>query len=383
MTLVLDHDACRQRVLDGEVSEAVLAHLAGCPGCADLAARVASVRRLAPELGAAAPAADLPARVMKALHAADTAPPPAFPPPPFPPPALPRVPPPAPPLSPARRRRPVLRPLLSAAAVVAVIVGLVIVDPGANDAEGGVSNALLASARRTAAQGTARLRLDGRTELLLTDGSGGPARPVTVTFGGSGQLGNHRLHYRGTSHAVSPSGRPVTLAPYEVTVIGNEGWMRRPDGSWWSIPAAGADHAAGGAAVAGPLAPLVLDAGSVLELLRLPKESLRDLGSGGEISGEAVRHLRFTVRPAPSLRYQVDAWVGAQDQLLRQLAMASTGTWTGPDGSVVRWRSSGTVRLFGFGERVVITKPDAALVRAAPVDRAGPEAVLFPFDWRQ
>ena len=115
----------------------------------------------------------------------------------------------------------------------------------------------------------------------------------------------------------------------------------------------------------------------------LSEESLRDLGSGGEIAGEAVRHLRFTVRPAPGLRYQVDAWVGAQDQLLRQLAMASTGAWTGPDGSVVRWRSSSTVRLFGFGERVVITKPDAALVRAAPVDREGPEAVVFPFDWPQ
>lgn len=172
------------------------------------------------------------------------------------------------------------------------------------------------------------------------------------------------------------------LAPFAVTVIGNEAWTRRPDGSWWSIPSSG-DDAAGGAVVAGPLAPFVLDAGSVLELLRLPKESLRDLGLGGEVAGEAVRHLRFTVRPTPSLRYQVDAWVGAQGQLLRQLAMTSTGTWTDPRGSAVRWRSSSTVRLFGFGERVVITKPDAALVRAAPVDRAGPKSVVFPSDWPQ
>lgn len=360
MTRLLDHAVCRQLVLDGEESEAVLAHLAACPDCSDLAARVATVRRLAPELGAAVPATHLPGRVMAALRGADP-PPPGF-----------RSAP-----SPAQCR-PVLRPLLGAAAAVAVIVGLVVVDPGAGDAEAEVSNALLASARRTEAHGTARLRLDGRTELMMSDGSGGPARPVTVTFGGSGQLADHRLHYRGTSQALSPSGRPVTLAPFEVTVIGNEAWTRRPDGSWWSIQAGNHDGAGGGA-VAGSLGPLVLDAGSVLELLQLPKESVRDLGSGGEIAGEAVRHLRFTARSAPGLRYEVDAWVGAKDQVLRQLALASTGTWTGPEGSVVRWRSSGTVRLFGFGERVVITKPDATLARPAPTSWHGPEAVAFPF----
>ena len=62
-------------------------------------------------------------------------------------------------------------------------------------------------------------RLTGSAEVRVA------GRTIDVTFGGVGALTDSRLRYRGLTKVGE------TMIPCELTVIGPDAWMRRPDGS--------------------------------------------------------------------------------------------------------------------------------------------------------
>lgn len=315
-----DHAHYRELILGGDAADLDL-HVADCADCAALADRVATVRRLAPSIAAGAPPADVADRVILALRA-------------------------APPVAGPSRRTRLARALvprvaIAAAAAVVLVAVLVTPDRGTGPTVD-LSDALLVSAKQTEAAGTARLQLQGVAEV------GGGATPVRVIFGGVGELSDDRMHYRGLAKA------GATMVPYELTTIGPDAWTRRPDGSWSQV------HERVGA-----LAPLVMDAGSVLELLRLPKDDLRLVRTDDDVVDVA-----FKVTVDPGLVYDVVATVG-RDDLLRRVEI---------EASTAEWRTTATMTLYGFGEPVRILRPARSEVTGSWArPQAVPVGALFPF----
>lgn len=302
------YDPFRNAVLEGSDDPDLLRHLDECAGCAALAERVRTVRRVAPGLVAhpsGAMSEDIADRVMARLAVSSP--------------------------RPARgrsMRRGVLPRVAIAAAVLAVVAVAVPIATGDGSEPGAVatadlSDALLVSAQRTEDAGSARLHLTGSAEVRV-DG-----RTIDVSFGGVGALTESRLRYRGLTKVGE------TMIPCELTVVGPDAWMRRADGSWLHV-----------AEPVGALAPVVLDAGSILELLRLPKDDVRLVADDG-----SSRTVAFTVAGRPGLIYEIVAVVGRADDLLRTVEIeAVTDDWT----------TRATMTLYGFGEPVTIRPPAEA-----------------------
>ena len=311
-------------------------HLAACPDCADFAVRLHRVRTLAPSLGDPPAPLGLADAVLDRLATAPTH-------------EKSR----AQPL-----RRLVLRSALSAAAVVALLLAALVVLPNRNDAgtdtgTADLSNVLLASADETAARDTARLRLQGRAQTAVVR----PGRtPVVsaVTFDGAGELA------AGQGIRVSLSSRRldegVASSTYEYLGLGERAFSRRTDGRWDEVDGP-----------QGPLAAVLLDAGTSLDILRAAKRGLVDLGT----DAKGWRHLRYdVVHPAPLGRpgaeVAVDAWVDGDD-LLRRITMTSTGTADQGE-ATVSWSTATTLEFSDFGADVVLTPPlEAEVVGRAAV----------------
>jgi hypothetical protein len=320
------HAAWRDAVLAGDPgpdANADLAqHLADCTECAELAVRVATVRRLAPTLGTAPVPADLGDRLVASLRRTDA-------------------------YRTTRRRRVahVLLPRLAIAAAVIVLFGVLVASddgsaPGGEDVD--LSDALLVSAEQTEAAGSARLRLEGVATVATADGT-----RVRIGFGGVGELSADRTHYRGVARFAD------VIVPYELTTIGPDTWTRRADGTWFPVRER-----------VGALAPVVLDAGSVLQLLRLPKADLELVASTDEL-----RLFRFEVTPRSGPTYRVHAAVGTDD-VLRRVDLESDAGGCQTKVSMV---------LYGLGEPVAIHRPAAADIGGTWAPPAAmPVVALFP-----
>ena len=292
------HDRVRALVLEGDPDvDLVVGHLDECPTCADLAARVSAVRRVAPQmLGVRRVPAGVADRTIEALRDRGRGPSP------FSAALLPRV---------------------AVAAVVLAIAGVVLQSGmlPQRPAEA-LADSVLASAQETAATGSARLRLTGTS--TTTAGT-----PQSVGFTGVGAISDNRVHYRALARLGD------ALVPCELLAIGPDAWSRRPDGSWMRVREP-----------IGALGPVVLDAGSVLELLRLPKHDLRLVDQTDD-----VQRVAFTVTARPSLRYDVVAEFGRRDRVLRRVDI---------DTSSGGWRTTASMELYGFGAPVSIHAPAAA-----------------------
>ena len=301
------HDRFRDAVLDGADDAELMVHLDECPSCTALDERVRAIRRLAPSLVAESAAVDsqgIADRVMARVAASS--------------PAM---------TVPSGRA---ILPRIAVAAVVLAVLAVALpivggdsreIDPATATAD--LSDALLVSAQRTEDTGSARLHLTGSAEVRLA------GRTIDVTFGGVGALTDSRLRYRGLTKVGE------TMIPCELTVIGPDAWMRRPDGSWLEVEEP-----------VGALAPVVLDAGSILELLRLPKDDVRLLDEDA-----TSRTVAFDVDGRPGLVYEIVAVVGRADDLLRTVEIEAV---------TEEWTTRATMTLYGFGEPVTIRPPAAA-----------------------
>ncbi|HEX7166340.1 MAG TPA: hypothetical protein VF230_05095 [Acidimicrobiales bacterium] len=313
------HERCRDLVLGGDSSvDAVLAHVSECQPCADLAERVVVVRRIAATL-AARPAApdDLADRAIASVRDRDRD----------------RV-----------RVGDALWPRIAMAAAAVLVLALAVVPGGDDEPDGApsaeLSDGLLVAAQRTQQAGSARLRIDGTTTAVVS------GERVRLAFHGTGELADGRLHYRGVTDVADAAGRPAAMVPFEVTVVGSDAWVRRSDGTWVVVDEP-----------VRALAPLVLDAGSVLELLRLPKHDLRLVATD-----DGAREVSFSVAVARGLGYDVTVWLDADD-LLRRVDVRTSGAAI---------TTTASMRLYGFGQPVSIHPPPAGDVSGVA------DAATFP-----
>ena len=316
-----DHDVVRNALLSGDAmsgdaiaGEELEGHLDACPSCAALAERVSTIRRVAPTLAprtSDSMSRDIADSVMAKIAAGPRAMGGGRPP------------------GRARRFAHLAASRVAIAALVLAVLAVAV--PAVTGPDGGdtdlptadLSDALLVSAQRTEDTGSARLHLSGSAQVRV-DG-----RTIDVDFGGVGAISDSRLRYRGVTKVGD------VMIPCELTVIGREAWMRKPDGTWLVIDEP-----------VGALAPVVLDAGSILELLRLPKVDVRLLDETAE-----ARTVAFDVEGRPGLVYDVVAVVGRDDDLLRSVEIrAVTEDWT----------TAATMTLYGFGEPVTIRPPAAS-----------------------
>lgn len=408
------HAAYRRAVTEGEITPPVHAHLAACPVCADFAERVQAVVAAAPDLDPEAAPPGLADRVIERIRsgAAGEVPPPTT-------------------LPPRRWPRPRLA-AVSAAAALLVVVAAVAALPGRGQRppqrEGDVAQAnlptlLLTSAERTARRDTYRLRVAvaATTDVSLptvvhpqTPMPSIPSVPdspaldrlppdqraaveerlrefrrqleaaspqdrqpglagipdrltLAVNFEGTGEVVQpDRLHLTGTAQVsgtppFTPADRGPT--PVEVIVVSRDAYLRNPDGTWAKLPGP-----------PGPFSPILLDAHAALSALRHPDGPIENLDLE-DLDGEQVRHLRFAVEGSrlgrAGARLTVEAWTGAQDDLLRKLTISTTGSFgpaevpgaAPPAGLSVAWSTSTTYRLSDFGADLAIEPPPADTIR--------------------
>lgn len=324
-------DRFRALVVDDPDDPAALEHAASCADCAAVLGRVRAVRRIAPSLVASPRPGlshDVADAVMERIARERPGPP-----------------------GRARLARALhaLGPRLAAVAVVVAVLAAGL-EAGRGDSGGSaraaadLSDALLVSAQTTEDAGSARLHLEGTSEVRAR------GRRVAVTFGGVGALTESRLRYRGLARVGE------VLMPCELTVVGPDAWTRRSDGMWLRVDEP-----------VGALAPVVLDAGSILGLLRMPKNGLRLVSED-----ESSRTVAFEVNGGRELVYEMVAVVGRDDDLLRQVDIeAATDDWS----------TRATMRLYGFGEPVTIRRPTPAEIAGSWAETEGhavPVRALFP-----
>lgn len=207
----------------------------------------------------------------------------------------------------------------------------------------------------------------------------------TFTFEGKGELQlPDRLHMQGFVDPTTTAGERVETEsqPFEVVVIGDEAWMRQPDGTWIEVPGP-----------MGPFGPLVLDTRTIADFLRNPSGEVEDVGTE-TIDGVETRHYRFTVRGAELTMqgaadhtWTVDVWIGVDDDLVRRFRTSSEGSFAGEEidaeavsGSVsTTWTTTATVDLHDFGADVDIQPPPSDEVSGSLDAPQGSSAVLYPF----
>lgn len=459
------HDACRHLVLHDELTDEARAHLDGCPPCREYAERIGCVVGTAPSLLSGRVPADLADRVVARVRAEAGIP---VPPAPL---AITAVEGPAKAATPAdisharsrRSRRAALVRSGAVAAAVALVVAALAVLPGRGWDGTNLSDVLLAAAERTAAAGTARLRIDGSASMTvrlpalalppveeipvpgapdLFDLPNFPEPPdaggysgfeefaeslresqrrveeslrrsqqealqaqqearrrvgeaqqeirrrlaalprqhaVTVAFEGNGEMIEpDRLHLAGTTRLVrsTPPVPGAASAPFEIIVADGSSYTLQPDGTWVRAPGP-----------VGPFGVLSLDAAALLDMLKVPRTGLSDLGVE-QLDGVRVRHVRYDIadvglapRPLGSrVTYTVEGWIGVDDNLLRKLTLRSSGR-PAPreDAATAEWQTEMTVRLFDFGAPLSIEAPSPEVVRDRFTGPIGPLAVVHPF----
>jgi hypothetical protein len=185
-----------------------------------------------------------------------------------------------------------------------------------------------------------------------------------VRFGdGMSVMGSIRLAESDPPAADPPDGA------FEARSKGGATYYRSRGGPWWSVPG-----------VSGPLGPLVLDPDGVVEYLRSAASDIDDLGEA-ELDGVRVRHFRFAVEGdvvgdmGATHDARAEAWVGADDGLLRRLSVASRSSHRDP-GARVQLATNVTIDLGEFGADVDVARPSASGTASSPF---GPAAVLYPF----
>lgn len=416
----MPHTKIRRAIATGDVNDRVRRHLDGCEACRAFAGSIDAVRAAAPAV-AGRPAPDgLAGRVVAHVRAQTKAAPAVIP------------------LSKGLGRvvdglRSRWIPVTAAAALAALAAGVLLAGPRDD-----LSDALLVAAQRTEAAQSARLELEGRgrttvdlpeirmpsfapdgipffpqpdysqvpdefrdqvreqferSRRQLEEGLAQLAEPrapvppdeigFTFEITGKGEIAlPDRLRIEGTVTPRSELGSPVP-APYEIIVIGEDAWMRQPDGTWLKVPGP-----------TGPFGPVVLDASAISTFLRHPSGGVRDLGTE-TLDGEQVRHYRFEVSasdvlPSPdrgAYTWTADVWVGADDDIVRRFGVRSAGRSEGAavesefvTGAVsAEWSMEMTVRLFDFGIGVDIQPPPASEVRGEADFPQGSSALLYPF----
>lgn len=419
----MDHTTCRQAVADGDLTPAAQSHLEGCPGCARFTETMRELLRAAPALAPPEAPPDLAGRVVARVRA--TSGPAVLSPRPVPSGGR---------ASPDASSRPALghlrRPLLStlsAAAMVVALLGALAILPGNRDDEGDKKLAVLltAAAERTAAFDRYRLRFEGSADMKATlptppapgavtppsvelpplpslEGLGETERrqleeryqelrrqfeematssrlaiprelSLSLAFDGAGEvIQPDRLHVRGTARATSVAPF-VPLPPpsdFEVTVVGDQAYRRNADGTWAKMPVR-----------FGPLASVVLDTDTVVLALRHPSGPLEDLGVE-DLEGHRVRHLRFQVSGSSfgsDASYRTEAWVDAEDDVIRKLTMTTTGSLTAGQPMALRWSESATMRLFDFGAPLTVEPPAPGEIRGSVEVPEGASVLVYPF----
>jgi hypothetical protein len=341
----------RRRLAEGDADGLVFAHVAACPGCSafaaalrDLDARVAALPLPEPPPGAVDRAV---ARFRAGFPAAPTgwanpAPPPA----PWPPIA-------GPPMAPVtdigearqRRWRRSAVVVTAAAAVAALIVGLVVgIGPTGHGQSAGAAT-LTQAATNTGAQKSARLALSGDIGLSVL----GQTVRQAITGSGAAQFpGRGEL-----SESTSSLGGPLQE---NIVSVGNRTWTRLGGGSWQLQPS--------------PPGQSAID-----EALMRPQQALDQLSRAGTdfrnlgpatVDGVTVQRIQLVIpgddfHAFGNYSQQVSHWtvvveVGAADLVLRRLIVDGQGT-IAVLGSATPFSYHLQLTLSDFGTRVSIQPP--------------------------
>ena len=333
----VDHATARRGILEGEETPAIRSHVDTCSSCATFAAKVGGALRLAGEMTPPPMPSDLPQKVLHRVQVISRPAPPI--------PAEPRQ------ISRLPKHSPRREILVSAAVVLFLIIALLIPILTRESPQ-----ALLRSAaQQTAAEGTARLELNGaiggdNSNEMNADqrqgaGSGSTEGSLRLVIDAEGDISFHdRLRLKGSVEVErAPEGLDVKADAFHLVTVGERTLAFGPSGI-----ADRTGRPPAGQILRGPDSVLdALNSGSRGPIVRLGEKQVGREPLLGFRFQLPAKLLQAPFKSSSASPWTVEAWVGAVDRTLRILSVSARGIAASPVG--IRWEASITTRLFGFG----------------------------------